>query len=544
MAAERSHRAPLEPETRSDRLIAAAVLLAAAVVIFWNLGGRPLYEPDEGRYAEIARAMVDTGDWLVPRLSGVPYLDKPPLLYWLEAAGMTLLGENEWGVRVLPACVGWLGVALTLLLGRAMFSLRVGSAAAALLASSILYSAVARALLTDGILTTALLGAFLSFWQVWRGRRGALALWLCLTAAFLAKGPVGPFLFAGAAGPLWLLHPDRPPLRSFRPVSGPLVFAGLAAPWFVYVERVLPGAAAYFFLNQNLEGLVASGVHHARPWYYAVPFVLGGTLPWSLVAPWGAHRVWRDARQGCAATALLLLWAGVVVALFTISVSKLVTYYLPMYPAGALLVARGLSGAEGRRGAAWTLAAAAIALPSGGVLALTHEFGTSGTLLAALLLLGAGLLGAAWLLPRRGVAAAALAHLAVFGVVLAVGLHGLGPVEQQRSVKALLVRPELSQCSGLLSASFPPGMGEFYLGRPVAHLGVPRYHSAGRALGPGGSFIEWEELGSWLRDQARPCVLADRSRLDRLREADPSLQVVARNEEYAVLAREDPGGPN
>src|SRR5262245_20030936 len=102
------------------------VILCSAVLSLWKLGDRPLYAPDEGRYALIGREMLDSGDWVTPTLAGLPYLDKPPLLYWCEAAGMTVFGRNEFGVRFFPALAGVLGVWLAFLLGRDMLDRRRG----------------------------------------------------------------------------------------------------------------------------------------------------------------------------------------------------------------------------------------------------------------------------------------------------------------------------------------------------------------------------------------------------------------------------------
>jgi len=208
-----------EERRRAQAAVAAACALAvAAVALFWGVGERPLYAPDEGRYAAIALEMVTSGDWVVPRLTGVPYLDKPPLLYWLEALGIVAFGPSEWGVRALPALVAWLGVGLTLLLGRALYDTETGVVAAAVLASTGLWLGVGRSLLTDGILSVALLGAFLCLERVRAQRSGALGMWLCLAAATLAKGPVGPALFALAVGLFWIVR-ERPPVARLRPLA-------------------------------------------------------------------------------------------------------------------------------------------------------------------------------------------------------------------------------------------------------------------------------------------------------------------------------------
>ncbi|MCE9583710.1 MAG: glycosyltransferase family 39 protein, partial [Planctomycetes bacterium] len=369
------------------------VMAAAAFLFFWMLGGRPLFAPDEGRYALIGREMLDSGDWVVPTLTGIPYLDKPPLLYWLEASGLAVFGRGDFGVRFFPACVALLGVWLTYLLGKEMLDHERGVMAAAIVACSALYAGLARILLTDMPLSVAVLGAYVGFFRAWKGKSGAMGMWIALALAFLAKGPVGPALFVFGAGPFWWFARPRPSLKVFRPVLGPIVWVALALPWTIRLAVKVPGYLEFFYWRENIQALGSKKVHHPHPWHYAVFAVVTGFLPWTLVLP---EAIWRGVKRASASRRsagpgvsafgwvkatvsagftkvretepgmhLALWWAGTTMAVFTISVSKLTTYYLPMFPALAVLTAQGLGrGGEPRRITAWVLGVFAVAIPT------------------------------------------------------------------------------------------------------------------------------------------------------------------------------------
>ncbi|MBI2922146.1 MAG: glycosyltransferase family 39 protein [Planctomycetes bacterium] len=522
------------------------LLVAAAGLYGWALGSRPLYAPDEGRYALVGRTMLDGGDWLIPRLCGAPYLDKPPLLYWLEAAGMAVLGRNEWGARALVACAALAGVAVMYRLAADMMDSRRGLVAAGVLATSALYALLARVILTDMLLAVAVLGSFAGFWRGWQGRRGVLGMWISLGIAFLAKGPVGPALFILAVVPFAVLARTRPPLRTFRPVTGTLIAAAIALPWTIYISLKVPGYLEFFYLRENLQGLASGGVHHDRAWTYAAYAVLGGFLPWTLLLPAALTSAWSDLRErgrACDPALLLaLLWAGTTLALFTFSVSKLPAYFLPAFPALALLVARPFrAGEEPRRQAAYALYALAGLVPAGICVAarLDDRLQTCGWLALASLVAACGF-AVAGALFRRGLPAGAVqvvaAGLAVAAIPAALDVPRF---DSTRSSKTLVLRNAdlLRSCDTILSLRSPLGMIEFYLDRPVVHVGVPHDFISARETGSGGVLsIERSEIPAFLRENPRTALLTtDRGR--RRREAEiPGLVVVDTDGTNTLLA--------
>ncbi len=524
----------------------ALVLASAAILYLWALGARPLYAPDEGRYALVGREMLESGDWVVPTLGGLPYLDKPPLLYWCEAAGMAVLGKNDFGARFVIACVALLGVWLTWRLGCDLLGRGRGLIAASIVACAGLWAGLARVLLTDMLLSVAILGAFLGFWRAWRGRNGAIGMWIALAFSFLAKGPVGPALFLFAAFPFWCLAKPRPSLWAFRPVVGPLLCAAIALPWSIAVERRFPGYLHFFFFHENLKGLGSKEVHHGQPFYYGFVAVLGGFLPWSVFLPHAVARaVAAIRRRGVSADPALLLpllWAGTIMAVFTVSVSKLTPYYLPMFPALAILVARMFSPATApRRMAGWTLAALAAAFPvaAAGMAAFDARVPLFGWMSLAAIIAAATFAAGARLL-LRGRSSLAF-QLLLAGVALAAipGYRAVEPFDSLRSSKSLLLRNAalLRSCDAILSDRGPVGQPEWYLRVPVIYMGDQHDFMSARLFAPGRLHsMGWEDAPRFLDGHPRTVLLSVARKKDDLARSYPDFRIIDEDQGNLLLA--------
>jgi 4-amino-4-deoxy-L-arabinose transferase-like glycosyltransferase len=327
----------------------ALALLAVALLVFLYLGrigGFPLQDPDEGRYAEIPREMVESGDWLTPRLNYVKYYEKPPLLYWLIAASFTVFGPEEWAGRLIPALAGLATIAMTFAFGRAALGSRAAWIAAAVLATSPIFFGLSQAILIDTLLTACTTATLVSFWLAHRAERPEVRdRWVLAVAAsaglgVLAKGLVALVLPGAIALAALLVWRDFATLRSlvgWRPIA---LFLAIAAPWFLLVSRAHPEFAYFIFVREHFERFAAEVGHPEGPLYY-VPVMLLGPLPWSLWAIGLAC-----SRRGRAAFGLiprdvrsfLAIWAGFVLVFFTIASSKLAPYVLPAFPALALLM--------------------------------------------------------------------------------------------------------------------------------------------------------------------------------------------------------------
>lgn len=318
--------------------------LVAAALFLPSIGNRPLYLPDEARYALLARNMVEAGHWLVPHIGSEVHMEKPPLFIWLIAVVSLLAGGVTELAATLPAALsGIAAVALTCLFGCRLFRRRVGLLAGLILATTPNYFLYARMALAD--MTVTLFVVF-SAWMFWETviRPGApsrpIALfWIGLALAFSAKGPVGlmPVLAFGAF--LWLETGWRG-LSRLRPLTGAGILAVISAPWAL--AFALQGEASYVQTVLIEDYLVP----HVLPWrtLWELFYILGplgiGFLPWSLFLPTAAHRGYsRNADTELRRKfRFLICWVATYAILITLMPNKRDRYLLPVYPALALMV--------------------------------------------------------------------------------------------------------------------------------------------------------------------------------------------------------------
>jgi 4-amino-4-deoxy-L-arabinose transferase-like glycosyltransferase len=303
----------------------------------------PLIDRDEGRYAEGAREMLASGDWLVPRLFGVPYLEKPPLFFWMTAASCGLVGVDELGARLVSALAAAAGVVVTGLFARRAFGRRAGVLAAAVLATSGLYLVLARVVITDMLFSVLVTGALVSWFLAETGKRSFLPFWLLAAAATLTKGPVAAVL-CGLVGLGYLaLERSLGDLRSLRFWIGMPVFLAIVLSWFALVEIRYPGFVYFYVYKEHL--LRVAGDEHREPFFWYLPWVLAGWLPWTPIAvalaPAIGRRLSEQTARGRAAR-FVAIWACVVLVFFSIARGKLVPYILPMFPAMAILLGDAL----------------------------------------------------------------------------------------------------------------------------------------------------------------------------------------------------------
>ncbi len=321
---------------------AAAVLLA----YFCLLGHFSLAEPDEPRYAEIAREMLELRDWVTPHLNYVKYFEKPPLIYWLTAASMALFGSSEFVVRLWPVIFACVGLATAYVLGCAMYSEWVGVVAAALLATMPLYFGLGQVLILDMPLS-ALMGVGLAaFWFAYtrpQRRRWVLVLYVATALGVLTKGPVAALLTGAIIVAFLASQWDFRALRWLLSPLGIGLFALIAIPWFVLVSHRNPEFVEFFVFKQHVARFLSPDEHQQPLWFF-VPIIFAGTLPWSLCIVC-APDVLREflgrvrRRQLTPAGWYCLSWSAVVFVFFSLSGSKLATYVLPLFCPLAIMTA-------------------------------------------------------------------------------------------------------------------------------------------------------------------------------------------------------------
>ena len=330
----------------------ALLLSLLAAWLLATLGWRPLLLPDEGRYAEVARAMLHH-DLLVPMLDGLPFFHKPPLFYWLDIAAMQLFGENEFAGRFGSFVGAWLMGAALLLAMRRWHGPRAAAIALGVLATTPFFFVGAQYanhdMLVGGLITAAVLAIARAVDEPPRvNLRWLVAGWVLCALAMLAKGLIGFVLPALVIGP-WLLAQRR--WRQVIALLHPLAllaFLVVAAPWFVAMQLRYPGFFDYFFVEQHFRRFAQSNFNNVHgAWFFIVTMPLL-TLPWSAWLPAAARRAW--AGRG-ATTGLYVWWLIAVLGFFSIPSSKLVGYALPaLAPWCALLaLAVSASAASGNR---------------------------------------------------------------------------------------------------------------------------------------------------------------------------------------------------
>ena len=329
---------------------------------FFALGGHPLANPDEGRNAEISREMLASHEWVTPRLNGVNYFEKPPLMYWTVAACLKVFGASEGSARAMPVLFALGGVLLAYAAARRLHGREAGLAAAAVLGTSLFYYVIAHSLILDMAVSVLMSATLFCFILGVREVPGPARRWffygLYASAALatLTKGLIG-FLVTGAVMFLWLLVFNQwKRLRPFYLPTGALLFLALAAPWHMLVALRNPTWAHRYFVFEHWERFTSPAASRPGPWHYYIWIVLVGLVPW-VGFLWPAVR---DALRGGPGDGLraswarrkenadawfLVTWAAFIFLFFTESQSKLPPYILPVFPALAVLIGAWLGQA-------------------------------------------------------------------------------------------------------------------------------------------------------------------------------------------------------
>jgi 4-amino-4-deoxy-L-arabinose transferase-like glycosyltransferase len=314
------------------------LVLAAAVALGFDLGGYRLFDPDEGRNAEVAREMAASNDYVLPHLDGLPYLDKPVVYFAAAALAMEVLGPTETAAR-LPAYVFTLAtVAVVVAFARRRWGRDAGWLAGLALATMPLVMAYARATIFDSTLAFCTTAAILAFWD----ERPVLA-WAAIGLGALTKGPLAILIPLATVVPHALLTGRS--LRRLLPLLGLAVFGLVALPWFLAVSARIPEFPHYVFVRETLERVTTPKFHRTAPWWYYLPILPVAAFPWVVPAlarlkhwrwAWLARRVNPNAGEAI----LLACWVLGPLVFFTVNQSKLPQYVLPLMPAFALAAAR------------------------------------------------------------------------------------------------------------------------------------------------------------------------------------------------------------
>jgi 4-amino-4-deoxy-L-arabinose transferase-like glycosyltransferase len=275
------------PDSASWRRDLLLLTLAFGALYFALLGGNALSNPDESRYSEIPREMLATGDFVTPKLNGVNYFEKPPLLYWAVAACFAVFGQNEWAARIMPALSGLFGVLLTYAAARRLHGRAAGVASAIVLGSSLLFFALSRLLILDMAVSMLMCATLFCFILGVREAPGARRRWLfyglyaSAALATLTKGLIG-FLVTGAVMFLWLLVFNQwKRLRPLHLPSGIALFLAIALPWHLLAAQRNPTWAEFYLIHEHFTRFTTTVHGRYEPWWYFIPIVALGIFPWT-----------------------------------------------------------------------------------------------------------------------------------------------------------------------------------------------------------------------------------------------------------------------
>ena len=344
----------LFPDKSKDTFVCVAILTVACGVLFLlNISSLPLANSEEAREALVAQDMLQRGQWLMPTLEGVAF-DKPPLFFWLAAAGQYILGDIELPGRLISAISGFLAVIIAYAFGRRIKGNLAGLLAGLILATSPEFFFLARWYRMEMLFTLSMWAALWWFWryetQSEQTKSKRIFKWLGFYAfcavATLAKGPAGLALPIMIVGVYFLLCRNYKAIIEFFSISGISLYLFIVALWYVPVAIRYPQWTYEFFILHNLsryggKGFGRHGLYGAGPFTF-IPFLLGGLLPWTCFLPMTIERnfprIWSKKPLK---SDLLFLWSAAVVpfVFFSFSGIKLSSYILPVFPPLAVLIA-------------------------------------------------------------------------------------------------------------------------------------------------------------------------------------------------------------
>ena len=324
-----------QTENRSDFKYVIALLLLSFVFFFHGIGSYSLKEPDEGRYAEIPREMVELHDYVVPHLDYTRYFEKPPLFYWAVAASYKVFGISEWSFRFPNALSALLCVVALYFGARRWIGREVAFLSSVILMSSLGFFAMARIVTLDMFFSLWLFLALLCFYGYYRERRPLFIylFYVAMGLSTLTKGPVCIILIGVTIFVFLLFEKNLSFLLELKWVSGLAVYLIVIIPWIVAISLREKEFLYFFVVDQNILRFLTTKHKRTGSLLYFFPVLFGGMLPWSLFIPRSFARLWKRKELK-----LFLIWTIVVFAFFTVSKSKLPPYILPVFPAVSLIL--------------------------------------------------------------------------------------------------------------------------------------------------------------------------------------------------------------
>lgn len=329
-------------------LLLAGLAVLSFYFLLYGTGARTLWDPDEGRYAEMVREMLALGNWVTPHFNNAAHLDKPPLYLWLGSLSSLIFGLSEFSLRLVSALAGIGGIWITFLLGRRLFGFTAGLLSAAILVSSFGYIGTSRLISTDMTLCfwmTLSLYLLLAYSEEKEEKKRAFywaGAYVAMGFGFLTKGLIA-FFFPVAILLLYFLFTRQiQKLRELRVFKGLLLISAVALPWLILVEAQNKGFFYQFFIEQHLLRFLTNTQDRSEEILFPFLMTVAGFSPWAFFLPSSLIVLFR--KRGGESHArpkelwFLIVWSLFILLFFTFSSSKLPTYIVPMFPPLAILV--------------------------------------------------------------------------------------------------------------------------------------------------------------------------------------------------------------
>jgi 4-amino-4-deoxy-L-arabinose transferase-like glycosyltransferase len=468
--------------------------LILAAFFSFEAAKRPLASPDEGRYCEIPREMIESSDYLTPRLNTVKYFEKPPLFYWMQAASFQGFGYNNFAARFANILLSLIGCLITFAFGWHMISPRVGVLSCLILATSLLYYGISRIVILDMTVSVFITGAILAMARgllIPPGRSQkifVLASYVFCALGFMTKGVIG-FSIPGSIILIWITMTRQWAWFkiSINPI-GILIFLGLVAPWHILVSLKNPEFAYFYFIHEHIIRLVTQSHQRYQPFWFFIPIFIGGLFPW--IGFWImslkdfllslTHKLNSPHK---ALLNLLCIWVGFIMCLFSLSQSKLIPYILPAFPAAALWLGHFINElilnislnqkAKRHLDMAFKLnVLICLSLILGGLFFpipshMPSHIGANGKFILAILIVGVAFIP--WIFQWRKMPHTAILSLIITAMATHLYLNHLSEHFQRPSTHTLVhpLKDKISREVPVICFEFYPQELPFYLERPV-----------------------------------------------------------------------------
>jgi 4-amino-4-deoxy-L-arabinose transferase-like glycosyltransferase len=344
-------------ENRKYERLILALILAAVVLLSLHMGLRTMWDPDEGRYAEMGREVLIFNDWVTPRLDYLNYFEKPMMFMWMEALSQKVFGINEIAARIPPLLCAFGGVFLVWMMAVRLWGKRAGLITGLVLLTSAEYFVLTNSVDINMPLAFFITAAMVFFWIAHTEKKPVYyyLMWLSAALAFLTKGPVGVILPVAAILLYIIITKQFRLIIDAKPITGLLLFLAVSLPWYILVCRKNPAFFNFFFIDQNLMRYTSKIHHRYQPWWYFIPVIIGGFIPWTFLVPGVLKDAFKRPVKISNELLYLIIWFAVVFFFFMPSQSKLVTYVLPCFTPMSLLMGYAFKDHDAKGGKALNL---------------------------------------------------------------------------------------------------------------------------------------------------------------------------------------------